>query len=42
MSSLLHGIRGIDITDMTAIVDPNTGKISEYRTAIKLSFGVEH
>jgi flavin-binding protein dodecin len=38
----IHGIRGIEITDMTAKVDPNSGKIAEYRACIKLSFGVEH
>jgi flavin-binding protein dodecin len=38
----IHGITGIEVTDMTAKVDPNTGKISEYRACIKLSFGVEH
>jgi hypothetical protein len=27
---------------MTAKVDPNSGKIAEYRACIKLSFGVEH
>jgi dodecin len=37
----IHGIRGIE-TDMTAKVDPNGGKIAEYRACIKLSFGVEH
>jgi flavin-binding protein dodecin len=38
----IHGITGIEVTDMTAKVDPNSGKISEYRACIKLSFGVEH
>ena len=38
----IHGIRGIEITYMTAKVDPNSGKIEEYRACIKLSFGVEH
>jgi flavin-binding protein dodecin len=38
----LHGIHGIEVLDMTAKVDPNTGKITEYRACIKLSFGVEH
>lgn len=38
----IHGIKGLEVTDMTAIVDPNSGKITEYRTTIKLSFGVEH
>jgi flavin-binding protein dodecin len=38
----LRGLKGIEVTDMTAKVDPNTGKITAYRACIKLSFGVEH
>lgn len=38
----LREIRGIEVTDMTARIDSTTGKISQYRTAVKLSFGVEH
>ncbi|MDQ3839670.1 MAG: dodecin family protein [Thermoproteota archaeon] len=38
----IHGIHGLEIIDMTAKVDPNTGKISEYRSGVKISFGVEH
>ena len=38
----LHGITGIEVKDMTAKVDSNTGKIVKYRTCIKLSFGVEN
>jgi dodecin len=38
----LREIRGIEIEDMTATIDQITGKISQYRTAVKLSFGVEH
>jgi flavin-binding protein dodecin len=34
----LHGIHGVEITDMTAKVDPNTGKITEYRAGVKISF----
>jgi dodecin len=37
----VHGIHGLEITDMTAKVDPNTGKIREYRAAVKISFAVE-
>ncbi|MGI8833692.1 MAG: dodecin domain-containing protein [Nitrososphaeraceae archaeon] len=33
---------GIEVTDMTAKVDQNTGKITQYRAAVKISFGVEH
>jgi dodecin len=38
----LHGIHGIEIKDMTAKVDPNSGKIVEYHAGVKISFGVEH
>ena len=37
----LHGITGIEVRDMTAKVDSSTGKITKYRTCIKLSFGVQ-
>ncbi|MDW0128277.1 MAG: dodecin family protein [Nitrososphaeraceae archaeon] len=38
----IHGITGIEVNDITAKVDPSSGKIIEYRTAIKIAFGVEH
>jgi flavin-binding protein dodecin len=38
----LHGIHGIEVMDMTATVDENTGKIAQYRASVKLAFGVEH
>jgi dodecin len=38
----IHGITGVEITDMTAKVDPNTGRITEYRASVKIAFGVEH
>ena len=31
----IHEITGIEVTDMTAKVDPNTGNITEYHTALK-------
>ncbi|HKU82814.1 MAG TPA: dodecin family protein [Candidatus Nitrosocosmicus sp.] len=37
----IHGITGIELTDMTARVDPNTGKISDYHSTVKISFGVD-
>ena len=37
----IHGIRGLEVTDMTAKIDRNTGKIQEYRACIKLAFEVE-
>jgi hypothetical protein len=27
---------------MTAKVDPNTGRITQYRASVKIAFGVEH
>ncbi|TVP39172.1 dodecin family protein [Candidatus Nitrosocosmicus arcticus] len=38
----IHGITGIELTDMTARVDPHTGKITEYHSTVKIAFGVEH
>jgi len=37
----IDGIRGLEVTDMTARVDSKTGKIQEYRVCIKLAFSVE-
>ena len=37
----IHGITGIEVTNMTAKVDPNTGNISSYHTTVKISFGVD-
>jgi dodecin len=36
----IKGIHGIKIRDMTARVDPESGRLVEYRTTIDLSFGV--
>ena len=36
----IRGIRGIKIKDMTARVNPDTGRLLEYRTSVNLSFGV--
>jgi flavin-binding protein dodecin len=38
----IHEITGIEVVDMTAKVDPKTGNITEYHTAVKLAFGVKH
>lgn len=38
----IRGIRGIEVKDMTATIDQTTGKINQYRAAVKLSFEVEH
>jgi dodecin len=36
----LHGIHGIEVVDMTATVDPSSGKINNYKTCVKVSFAV--
>ncbi|MFL6406665.1 MAG: dodecin family protein [Nitrososphaeraceae archaeon] len=38
----IHEITGLEVGDMTPKVDPNTGKITEYHTAVKIAFGVKH
>ena len=37
----LHGIHGIEVDNMTATVDDNSGKITQYRAGVKVSFGLE-
>ena len=37
----VHEITGVEITDMTAKVDPNSGNITGYHTAVKIAFGVK-
>jgi flavin-binding protein dodecin len=37
----VRGIHGIEVRDMTAKVDPKTGKILSFRTCVKISFGVD-
>ncbi len=37
----IHGITGVEVGDMTAKVDPNSGNITEYHTAVKIAFGVD-
>jgi dodecin len=36
----IHEIAGVEVGDMTAKVDPNTGNVTEYHTAVKVAFGV--
>jgi dodecin len=38
----IHGITGVEVGDMTAKVDSSSGNITEYNTAVKIAFGVEH
>jgi flavin-binding protein dodecin len=37
----LHGIHGIEVVDMTASVDPSSGKVTNYKTCVKVSFAVD-
>jgi dodecin len=37
----IRGITGLEVISKTATVDPNTGNITQYKTTIKLAFGVE-
>ncbi len=38
----IKGITGLEVNDITASVDPSSGKIKEYKVSVKLAFGVEH
>ena len=38
----IHGITGLEVNDITAKVDPSTGRITEYRVGVKIAFRVEH
>jgi dodecin len=37
----IKGIKGLEVVDKTAKVDPASGKITEYRIGVKIAFGVE-
>ena len=37
----IHGISGVEVVDMTAKVDMQTGKIVKYRTTVKIAVGVD-
>jgi dodecin len=37
----IKGITGLEVNDITAKVDPNTGNIAQYRVSVKIAFGVE-
>jgi flavin-binding protein dodecin len=37
----IHGIHGIEVVDMTATVDSSSGKITNYKTSVKVSFAVD-
>jgi flavin-binding protein dodecin len=36
----LNGIHGIEVKNLTATVDDSTGKITQYRAAVKISLGI--
>lgn len=38
----IHGITGLEVNDITAKVDPGTGKITENKVGVKIAFGFEH
>lgn len=38
----IHGITGLEVTDMTAKVDSASGNIVQFRATLKIAFGVEH
>jgi flavin-binding protein dodecin len=38
----IDSITGLEVTDITAKVDPNSAKITQYRVTVKIAFGVEH
>lgn len=38
----INEITGFEVHDITAKVDPNTGKIIESKVGVKIVFGIEH
>ena len=38
----LKGITGLEVTNKSAKVDPESGMITEYKAGVKIAFGVEH
>ena len=41
-SKTIKGITGLEVDDITAKVDPQSGKITQYRVGVKIAFKVEH
>jgi dodecin len=37
----IRGIHGLEIVDMTASVDKETGKIKKFKSSVKIAFSVE-
>ena len=40
-SKTIKGITGLEVDDITAKVDPDSGKITQYRVGVKIAFKVE-
>ena len=40
-SKTIKGITGLEVDDITAKVDPQSGKIIQYRVGVKIAFKVE-
>ncbi len=38
----VRGITGVEVIDMTAKVDPNSGNILVFHTTVKIAFDIEH
>ena len=38
----INGITGLEVNDITAKVNPSSGKITEYTVGVKMAFGVQH
>ena len=41
-SKTIKGITGLEVNDITAKVDSDSGKISQFRVGVKIAFKVEH
>ena len=41
LSKTIKGITGLEVDDITARVDPDSGKISQFRVGVKIAFKVE-
>ena len=40
-SKTIKGITGLEVDDITAKVDPQSGKMIQYRVGVKIAFKVE-
>jgi len=37
----IRGIHGLEIVDMTASIDKETGKIKKFKSSVKIAFSIE-